>query len=211
MDESKSLQPFGRQRQPDATKSVRQELWGVVLFVGAIWVVFAIDYFTSLDQYGLVPRQLNGLIGVPTMTFLHADMNHLVSNTIPLFVLLGLLAGSRARSWIVVTLIILIGGVLLWVCGRDASHKGASLLIFGLMSYLIAAGLLFERRFLSVVIALVVGFMYGMTLISGVMPQIGTRSRVSWEGHLCGAVAGVFVAYLLTRRRQGSLSSPRMT
>jgi membrane associated rhomboid family serine protease len=83
-------------------------------------------------------------------------------------------------------------------------HIGASLLIFGLISFLIASGLFFERRPVPVIVALVVGFLYGMTLIAGVLPRLGGGDRVSWDGHLCGALAGVFVAYMLTRPRAGS-------
>ena len=33
------------------------------------------------------------------MPFLHANLQHIVSNTLPLFILLILLAGSKANSW----------------------------------------------------------------------------------------------------------------
>ncbi len=51
---------------------------------------------------GVRPRSLGGLIGVPLMPFLHSGIGHLLSNTVPLVVLLTLLAGSRASSWQVV-------------------------------------------------------------------------------------------------------------
>jgi len=41
-----------------------------------------------------------------------------------------------------------------------------------------------------------VGFLYGTTLLWGVLPTV---PGVSWDGHLSGAVAGVVVAYGLTR------------
>ena len=136
------------------------------------------------------------------MTFVHQDWSHLLSNTVPLFILLVLLAGSRARSWGIVVLIIIVGGLLLWVFGRSARHVGASLLIFGLISYLIASGLFFERRPVPVVVALVVGFLYGTALLGGILPRFGMSPSVSWDGHLCGAIAGVLVAYGLTRPRR---------
>lgn len=37
-------------------------------------------------------------------------------------------------------------------------------------------------------ISLLVGFLYGATLLFGIVPDIG--SHVSWEGHLFGAIAG---------------------
>jgi membrane associated rhomboid family serine protease len=46
-------------------------------------------------------------------------------------------------------------------------------------------------------ISLVVAFLYGGSLIMGVLPHIS--SSISWDGHLCGAIAGGLVAYALTR------------
>ena len=58
--------------------------------------------FPALDHYGVIPRRIVGLVGIPAMPFLHANFQHLLTNTIPLVVLLILLAGSRAESWQVV-------------------------------------------------------------------------------------------------------------
>ena len=189
-------------RAPDARHTIRQELRSVAVFVAIIWGAFLLDQLLAFDPHGLVPRQRSGLIGILTMTFLHVDFNHLLSNTMPLFVLLTLLAGSHAQSWRIVALIVVVGGLLLWGIGRGASHKGASLLIFGLISFLIASGLIFERRLVTVGVAIVVGLMYGMTLVTGILPRQGSHEQVSWEGHLCGAVAGVIVAFVLTRQRR---------
>ena len=123
-----------------------------------------------------------------------------MSNSVPLVILLTLLAGSRARSWLIVAAIVAVGGLLLWVIGRSETNRiGASLLVFGLITFLIASGLLFERRPLPVAIAVVVGLLYGTTLMAGILPWIGPR-HVSWQGHLAGAVGGIVVAYALTRR-----------
>jgi membrane associated rhomboid family serine protease len=94
-----------------------------------------------------------------------------LSNTVPLFILLVLLAGSRARSWAVVIDIVLLGGSLLWLFGRSADHIGASGLVFGLMTFLIASGY-FERRIMPLLIAFVVGFLYGGTLLFGALPRL---------------------------------------
>ena len=114
----------------------------------------------------------------------------------PLLVLLILLAGSKARSWEIVIAVIVVGGGLLWLCGRNATHIGASGLVFGLVAFLIVSGFL-EGRIVPLLVALVVGFLYGGTLLSGVVPKM--NSMVSWDGHLCGAIAGGLIAYVLTR------------
>jgi membrane associated rhomboid family serine protease len=182
---------------PDAPHTIREEIHGVVLFIGAIWAVYLVSLvFPGVDQYGVIPRRPVGLVGIVAMPFLHANLHHLMSNTIPLFVLLILLAGSRAASWEVVVIISCLGGGLLWTFGRPAVHIGASGLISGLASFLILSGFL-EQRIIPLLIALLVGFLYGGSLVLGVLPRIG--SQISWDGHLCGAIAGGLVAYGLTR------------
>jgi len=182
---------------PNATHTIREEIHGVILFVGAIWAVYLVSLvFPVVDQYGVIPRRLGGLPGIAAMPFLHANLEHILSNTVPLLVLLILLAGSRAESWEVVVIISLLGGLLLWIVGRPAVHIGASGLISGLAAFLIFSGFL-EKRLTPLLIALLVSFLYGGSLVLGVIPRLG--SHVSWDGHLCGAIAGGLVAYGLTR------------
>jgi len=182
---------------PGASHAVREELRGILLFVGSIWAVYLLSLvFPGVDRYGVVPRTRVGLVGIPAMPFLHANLRHLLGNTVPLLVLLALLAGSRARSWEVVVWVALLGGLLLWLFGRPAVHIGASGLVAGLVVFLIAAGLL-ERRLVSLLVAALVGALYGGSLLVGVVPRFG--SNVSWDGHLFGAIAGGFVAWLAAR------------
>lgn len=173
--------------------SIRSDLRGIVLFVGVIWLVFVLDRFLPLENFGLIPRSLRGLTGIVTLPFLHGDLSHIISNTVPLMVLLALLAGSRANSIDIVVLISVLAGVALWLFGRTAIHIGASVLVFGLIGFLVCAGF-FEKRLLSACIAIGVAVTYGSTLFSGVLP---TSSGVSWEGHLFGAIAGGLVAYYI--------------
>lgn len=175
---------------------VVEELNLVVTFVAAIWAVFVIDWVIpgSFNGLGLAPRSLSGLIGIVTMPFLHGDWAHILGNTIPLTILLCLLAGSRANSYKIVPAIVFLGGALLWIFGRGTSiHVGASGLIYGLIAFLIVAGFL-ERRIGAIFIALFVGFTYGATLLGGILP-ITVEQNVSWDGHLTGAIAGGIVAY----------------
>ena len=113
-----------------------------------------------------------------------------------MFVLLILLAGSRAESWEVVLLITLLGGSLLWIFGREAIHIGASGLVCGLAAFLMLSGFL-EKRIIPLFHRALVGFLYGGVLVAGIIPRIG--SEVSWDGHLCGAISGAVVAFALAR------------
>lgn len=183
--------------RPRMANTIQEELQGIAAFLAVIWGVFLLDAILPFDlaAWGVVPRTTSGLIGIPAMPFLHANWQHIVSNTVPLFILLVLLAGSKANSWEVVATIVLASGGLLWLIGRPAVHVGASGLIFGLIGFLIVSGLL-ERRFIPLAISVGVIFFYGGSLLWGIVP-LGDR-HVSWEGHLSGAIAGGVIAYWLT-------------
>jgi membrane associated rhomboid family serine protease len=191
-----------------AKHSVREELYGVLAFVGVVWGVFVLGHILPLrlESFGVTPRTLKGLIGIPAAPFLHANLAHLVSNTIPLTVLLLLLAGSRGSSWRVVASIVFLSGALVWLLGRSATHIGASGLIYGLIAYLLVSGVR-ERRIVPMLISLVVGILYGGTLALGILPS--WRSHISWEGHLFGAIAGAAIAYVMTKDR-GAAERPSM-
>lgn len=173
---------------------MKKQYYAIGLFVAAMWFVFAVNWILPFDLrgLGLYPRSSGGIFGIPMMPFLHANLDHLVGNTIPLMVLLFLLVSSREDSWLVVGFIVVASGALLWVLGRSAVHIGASSLTFGLCSFLITVGVR-ERLLIPVVIAILVGLIYGGTLLSGVIPR--WQSDVSWDGHLCGLMAGVLVGF----------------
>jgi membrane associated rhomboid family serine protease len=183
----------------DEAHAIEQELKGIAIFVAVVWGMFILDWIVfpiDFISYGLVPRTPSGVIGIVSMPFLHASLGHLLGNTVPLIVLLALLAGSKARSWEIVAEIVLVGGALLWVFGRKATHVGASGLIFGLVAFLIVSGPL-EKRIIPLMVSFIVGILYGGTLIWGILP--GVDSQVSWDGHLCGLIAGGAIAWFLTR------------
>lgn len=164
----------------------------LVSFVALIWVVEVLDGFTGngLDQYGIVPRHIRGLVGIPLSPFLHGGLGHVLSNTLPLLVLGGFVALRGKAVLISLTLFVtIIGGLGIWVIGRPGVHLGASILVFGFFGYLVARGW-YDRSILSFVIAVVVLIFYG-GLIFGVLPLQGF---VSWEGHLTGMLAGIIYA-----------------
>lgn len=175
--------------------TIRSDFLAIAGFIALIWIIFGLDRFLTLEQYGLIPRTGRGLIGIIAMPFLHSDLGHIISNTIPLTVSLLLLAGSRANSGAIVVLITLLGGTGLWVFGREAIHIGASGLVFGLIAFHIFSGI-FERRFKSIAIALLIGGLYAGTLLNGVLPF---QKGVSWDGHLLGAIAGAIVAAITAK------------
>lgn len=174
-------------------RSHTDEARGIACFLAIICLVFAADLLLPLENFGLVPRSWRGIFGIVAMPFLHGNFSHLLSNIVPLTVLLILLAGSQAHSARVVLLTMLASGCLLWLFGRPAIHIGASGLVFGLCAFLIAAGAL-ERRPASIAVATLVVLLYGSTMLSGVLP---TQQGISWDGHALGALGGLGVAMMM--------------
>lgn len=177
---------------------MKNDLSSIATLIVALWLVFLVDLLipASLTQWGLVPRTASGLLGIPLMPLLHAGPTHLLGNTVSLFILLALIAGSRANLWTIVACMVVLSGTLLWLFGRPRIHIGASGLVFALISFLIVLGLL-EKRPVSLAISFAVGVFYGTTLLFGLIPR--WSSDISWDGHLCGVIAGVTIAYLMFR------------
>ena len=150
----------------------------------------------TLDGFGIIPRSIPGFAGIVFSPLLHASPAHLFANAIPLFVLLVLLFWDRNYHPVVTLCSIwFFSGLGTWLIGRGSDgrrpvvHIGASSIIFGLVAYLIASGFLM-RSWRSAVVAIVVLITFG-GIFYGVVPD---RGPVSWEGHLCGALAGVWAA-----------------
>jgi membrane associated rhomboid family serine protease len=166
----------------------------IIQFVICIYVIFVISIFIPITQFGIIPRTAWGLVGILTSPFLHGGIRHLVSNTIPLIVLLLILNYFYQKKAVsVIAFTIIIGGLFVWIFARSSNHIGASGLIYGLAAFLIANGFI-EKKILPLVISIVVILLYG-GLIWGVFPS--TYGRVSWESHLFGAISGILIAFIL--------------
>ncbi len=165
-----------------------------LVFVGILWSIFVLDvvFGLRLGQYGLRPGSVPGLIGVLTAPLLHGSFEHLLSNTLPMFIALTATLYLYPKSAVrVIPLIWLGSGLLAWFIGRPSLHLGASGLIYGLLAYVFISGIL-RHDMRSVSVSLLVGFLYG-SMIWGVLP---IRAHVSWEMHLTGAIFGVALAFL---------------
>ena len=179
--------------------------------VGAIWAVSAYGLLVDPGlQFALavVPRQVDGLVGVLGMPLVHGSMTHLVANTLPLLIF-GMLLLSRGVGYFfkVSIAIAVLGGAALWLFGRASAHIGASGLVFGYFGFLVVRGL-YERRLGSLGVTLLVIVLYG-GMIFGVLPG---DDHISWEAHLCGLVAGgvlARIAYGLQRRRAADAAPAR--
>ena len=171
----------------------------MVLLLAGLWVLELLDQLSGnqLDQLGIHARELDGMPEIFTAPFLHAGWDHLISNSLPFFVLGFLVLLSGIARWLVSSLIIIvISGMAAWfLTPANTIILGASGLIFGWLTYLLARGI-WSRRPAQVVIAVLVLLLYG-GLIWGVFPG---NTGISWQAHLGGAIGGVLAAWLLHRR-----------
>lgn len=166
-----------------------------------MWAAFYVEFLYGwpLSAFGIIPLNPMGLIGVFTAPLLHGSLNHLISNTIPLLFLgtvlfvfyerIGGIIFFRAYFWT---------NIMVWLFGRqEASHIGASGVVYGLAFFLIFFGI-FRRDFVSMLISITVILLYG-GVIYGVLP---TDPRVSWESHFSGALVGIYTAIGLSSQKK---------
>jgi membrane associated rhomboid family serine protease len=179
-----------------------QLLLAMVLLMWALEVVdAALD--NRLDRLGIEPREVDGLDGVVAAPFLHVGFGHLAANTLP-FVAMGLVIALEGplRLLGVTAITAVVSGLGTWlIAPADTIHLGASGVVFGYATYLIARGL-FNRRAMEIAIGLVVAILWGGALLAGLEPQQG----ISWQGHLFGAIGGLVAARLLSEPRQAGRS-----
>lgn len=106
----------------------------------------------------LQPRTAKGLIGLLTSEFLHANWQHITSNSGPFFVLGFLLCLRGKVEFLVLALIqMFVSNGILWVVGRDGFYIGASGMVFCWFGYLLTL-VIFERP-----------VRWGTAIISGVV------------------------------------------
>jgi membrane associated rhomboid family serine protease len=164
-----------------------------------IWLIFGAEVFFELNAsgFGLAPRKISGLMGIITSPFLHGDLNHLFSNSVPLFLLLaGTIYFYRGVGFLALCWIWLLTGIGVWLIGRDSVHIGASGIVYGLAAFLAVSGMLRnDIRLMS--ISLLTIFLYG-GMLWGVLPLF---KHISWESHLMGTLAGIYCAFRY--RKQG--------
>ena len=187
-----------RSRLFDRTEQQREGVVLLVAIVALMWLVEAINSIDSnhLSHDGIYARNVDRLWGILTAPFIHASFQHLLDNTVP-FVFLGVIIAlhGAGRLLLVTGFIIVIGGVGTWVIGPGGTSTiGASGVVFGYASYLLTRGF-FDRSIWELGVGMVVGVIWGAALISSLVPHSG----ISWQGHLCGGIAGVIVAWRLSQ------------
>lgn len=169
--------------------SIRIGAW----LVGLIWVIHLIQELLGIDLgfLGTYPRQLWGLKGILTSPLIHADFPHLISNSIPLFILTATIFFFYQKVALRAYLMIyLLTGLMVWIFARGVFHVGASGVVYGLVSFIFWIGI-FRRSLQSIILALIVTLLYS-GYFAGILPN---QEGISWESHLLGGLVGIFVAY----------------
>ena len=177
------------------------------LLVTLMWVVKVAEMAFSVDltTWGVIPRTAEGLWGILTMPFLHADWEHLLTNTTAMLVLgtaLYYCYPTLANRIMLISW--LFSGALTWCIGRPGTiHVGASAVIYSLNLFLILSGFIRRNRML-IVISLIMVFLYG-SFVWGMIPAFAkafneNEKDISWEGHLSGAIVGTLLALIYRKK-----------
>ncbi|WP_043682480.1 rhomboid family intramembrane serine protease [Streptomyces xylophagus] len=174
----------------------------MVGWVALLWLLEVVDVISghALDSLGIVPREPSQLIDIVPAAFIHFGFAHVAANSVPLLVF-GFLAalGGIRRFAAVCALIIVADGLGVWLISpAHTNTAGASGLIFGLFGFLLITGFV-ERHPLGIAVGLIVGAVWGTSILLGLAP---TQSGVSWQAHLVGLVAGVGVGAAFVFRRR---------
>ncbi len=159
----------------------------VMLLVKLFELVLGINFY----EYGIYPRKIKGLAGILFAPILHGDALHVISNAIPLLVLGGgLFYYFKDLGYKIFFSIYFATGLWVWVAARPSYHIGASGVVYGLVTFFILSAILRKNKHLLFFSFLVI-FLYG-GLIWGIFP---IKAQISWESHLMGAIAGLFMAW----------------
>ena len=192
----------------NAKSVARQQGFALLAAMVAImWVIELINSVDSykLDQDGLYPHNVDRIWGIFTTPFLHASWSHLIGNTIPFVFMGALIALEGARRLAAVTLIVIVlGGLGTWLLSpAGVPVVGASGVVFGYATYLLTRGF-FNHSLTQILAGVVVVAVFGSALLASLVPH----GNVSWQGHLCGGIAGVIAAWLLSRDRSQVAANP---
>ncbi len=159
-----------------------------------------INSLIGITQWGILPRTSEGLIGIFFAPFIHGSWGHLFSNLPPLLILSALLLSQSLKQYIYASLFIIVaGGLMVWIIGRDAIHIGASGWIFGLWALLLTQGVL-RRQAIDIIIGLVV-LIYFSGMAAGLLPG---QQYISTESHIAGAIAGIFYGWCSYKKAKNS-------
>ena len=183
-------------------KMIRSMLFPLMVVV-VMWVVKLVETVLKADfsNYGILPHATNGLVGIITAPFIHADFEHLTANTVPMFITVSIIFYFyREIAFKVFLLVWIFTDVWVWSFARGTSfHIGASGLVYGYVTFLLFSGLI-RRNARLMAISMLIIFLYG-GFFWGIFPDFFPHRNISWESHLMGGLSGLILAIFY--RKQG--------
>lgn len=189
-----------------------------LVILGIFWACYAADFFLpekwELKNLGVRPwsRQdpmnIGGLLGIPFAPFLHANLRHLLDNTVSWILVSWIIVLSGRLLFLKVFAIsLLTSGIGCWLFGEaqtkhigsdgsfvvvDTIHVGASGVIFGFIGFLLARGWCARKLHYTLIAFFVaaqnLGNIFGL-LVPGGNPAL------SWSMHLWGFLGGIGFAW----------------
>src|SRR5690606_6141443 len=145
-------------------------------------------------RFGIYPKDLKGLLGIPLSPLIHGSLEHLYNNSAPLFVLLAMMQFFyKKQTYFVIIVGVLLSGFITWFIGRPSFHIGASGLIYALVSFIFFKGIISKNYQLSA-LSFIIIFLYG-GMIWFMFPDM--KDGMSWEGHLGGFISGLFLSFIV--------------
>ncbi|HEX6385015.1 MAG TPA: rhomboid family intramembrane serine protease [Anaerolineae bacterium] len=172
-----------------------------ILFI-TVWGMFFIDgmFFSNnlRRQYGVQPHRSLNPARFFTSPLLHGSYDHLWGNTRHLLFFSGitLLMLAEIQAFILVTIVVtIVEGAGMWLYGdAGTNHLGASGLVLGYFSFILAYGFLIERGVWAIV-AVALALLFGRRVYRLLRFPGG---NVSFAGHLWGFMGGIIAAYVLS-------------
>ncbi|MCW8107287.1 rhomboid family intramembrane serine protease [Alteromonas ponticola] len=173
--------------------TLKKQIQFLIIVTLILFIVSAVNLVTanSLNNFGLIPRELHTLPAIFIAPWLHGSAAHLLTNLIPLLLFMWLtMQWPKSRFWLVTLTICVVGGMGVWLFGRTALHIGASGMVYGYFGFLILAGFR-SRQLRYIAISVLVALLYGGMLM-GILPS---RAFISFEYHLFGFFGGLLAAW----------------
>lgn len=178
-------------------RKIARAILTVSVLIALLWLIKAVEIAFSIPftRFGILPLQVEGLKGIIFSPLIHGSIKHLISNSVPLFLLgSALFYYYKPKATEIFILAWVLTGFWVWLFARgSAYHIGASGVVYALAAFHFVSGII-RREPKLIAFTLLVTFLYG-SFVWGIFPGFSLEERISWESHLMGAVAGIVLAY----------------